>query len=53
MSSSRIWEAGNAFHRYSIGVAIEQRTWSQTGELEDSQSLKGWARCHSANYFEH
>lgn len=26
----------------SIGVTIEQRTWSQTCELEDSQSFEGW-----------
>jgi hypothetical protein len=50
MTSSGIREAGNSFHRYSIGVAIEQRTWSQARELEDSQSLEGWIRCHSANY---
>ena len=34
----------------SIGATIEQRTWSQTRELEDSQSFEGWIRCHSANY---
>jgi hypothetical protein len=48
--SSGTREAGNAFHKYSIGVAIEQRTWSQTRELEDSHSLEGWIRCHSAKY---
>jgi hypothetical protein len=26
----------------SIGATIEQRTWSQTRELEDSQSFEGW-----------
>ena len=41
---------GNASHRYSIGVTIEQRTWSHTRELEDSQPFEGWIRRHFVNY---